>query len=65
VARKKKFSKRVYVGFCDGRPDYRMIDTGRGGWGNGGYRTIITFTDKTRARQEYEDVRVFELRQVK
>jgi hypothetical protein len=64
VARKKKFSKRVYVGFSDGRPDYRMIDTGRGGWGNGGYRTIIVFTDKTRASQEYEDVRVFELRQV-
>lgn len=66
MARKQKrkpFSKRVFVGFCDGRPDYRMIDTGFGGWGNGGYRTIIVFTDKKRAQREYEEVRVFELRE--
>ncbi len=62
--RTKRWSKRVYVGYIDGRPDYRMIDTGFGGWGNGGYRTIIVFTDKSRAKQEYEDVRPMELGEV-
>lgn len=55
--RKKSWSKRVWVGFSGGRPDYRMIDTGFGGWGNGGYRTLAIFTDKARAKREYEDVR--------
>ncbi len=53
----KRWRKKVWIGFTDGQPDYRMIDTGQGGWGHGGYRTIIIFTDKKRARREYEDVR--------
>jgi hypothetical protein len=63
--RRKPWRKRVWVGFQEGRPDYRMIDTGWGGWGEGGYRTIIVFTDKARARREYEDVRRMELRLIK
>lgn len=62
--KRKKWSKRVWVGICEGRPDYRMIDTGWGGWGNGGYRTIIVFTDRKRAREEYECVRRFDLREI-
>ena len=65
MPRKKKWSKRVWVGICDGRPDYRIIDTGRGGWGNGGYRTIIVFTDKARAKQEYELVKPMILTEAK
>ena len=65
VTQAKQWRKRVYVGYIDGRPDYRMIDTGLGGWGNGGYcTTIIVFTDKARAQQEYEDVRPMELSEV-
>lgn len=62
--KKRLYRKRVYVGICDGRPDYRMIDTGFGGWGKGGYRTIIVFTDKARARKEYEKVVAMELRAI-
>ena len=64
VKKQSRWSKRVWVGFCDGRPDYRIIDTGWGGWGNGGYRTIIVFTNRARARREYQDVRPMELRAV-
>lgn len=55
--KKNAWSKRVWVGFSDGRPDYRIIDTGYGGWGCGYYRTLAIFTDMARARFEYEDVR--------
>ena len=58
---RKCWRKKVWIGFRDGRPAYTMIDTGFGGWGHGGYWTIIIFTDKKRARREYEDVRLMEL----
>lgn len=63
MARKKKWRKRMWVGYSDGRPAYTMIDTGFGGWGKGGYRTLAIFTDKARAKREYEDVRPMELRE--
>ena len=63
--RKQPFRKRVWVGICDGRPNYTLIDTGFGGWGNGSMRTIIIFTSKARAKQQYEKVQQFELREVR
>lgn len=53
--------KKVWVGFSDGRPAYTVIDTGFGGWGKSCERTIVIFTNKSRAKRQYDDVRQMEL----
>ncbi|MES2030805.1 MAG: hypothetical protein V4477_16620 [Pseudomonadota bacterium] len=56
---------RLWAGFVDGRIDTRDLDTGFGGFGRYGYRLMpAVFTSKRSAREQYEDVREVEIKEV-
>ena len=62
---RKLYKRRVWGGFVADRIDYRMIDTGHGGWGQGGaMMTLAVYTSKAIAKKHYEDVRRIEVREL-
>ena len=69
-ARKKKpgragkYSRLVWGGFSDGVLHINWVDTGFGGFGESMIEAPALFLSRKRARQEYEDVRRIEIREV-
>lgn len=61
---KKLYKRKVWGGFVDGRLYMQMIDTGFGGWGNGGVKAPAIYTEKRRAQREFQDVRPIEIREL-
>lgn len=63
---RRRFKKQLWAGFCDDSVDMRSMDTGFGGFGSGdGVRLIpAIFSSRKAAREQYEDIRRIEIREL-
>lgn len=62
-----RYKRQLWGGFVNGKLDHlRGMDTGWGGFGSGDGNRIIPaiFTSRKAAREEYQDVRPVEVREL-
>jgi hypothetical protein len=63
---KKLYQRKLWAGFSDGRLFFGEMDTGWGGYGSGdGMRRMPSlFTTKREAREQFQDARQVEIREL-